>query len=190
MSRVTSPTTRFTYADFMRMVDADIFGTRRVELINGRVYRTPAQHDPHMSAVSGIIDALNAVKLPSDWVIVQGTLRLDTFSAPDPDFQWCPVRRGTPEHRRPLPILVIEVSDSSYRRDSVVKLRKYAERGIKDYWIVNLQADRVEVYREPENSTGDPGDCRYASVAHFTRGQSIAPLQRPEVSLKVDDLLP
>ena len=87
MSRVTSPTTRFTYADFMRMVDADIFGTRRVELINGRVYRTPAQHDPHMSAVSGIIDALNAVKLPSDWVIVQGTLRLDTFSAPDPDFQ-------------------------------------------------------------------------------------------------------
>jgi Uma2 family endonuclease len=190
MSRVTLPTTRFTFPEFMRMVDADVFGTTRVELINGRIYRMAPQRDPHMIAISKITETLYRLKQSTDWVIVQGTLRLDAFSAPDPDFQWCDVPVGTPEHRRRLPILLIEVSDTSYRKDSGVKLRKYAEHGIKDYWIVNLVADRVEVYRDPENPTGKPADCRYGSVQHFGRGQSIVLLQRPTVSLAVGDLLP
>jgi Uma2 family endonuclease len=190
MSRVTLPTTQFTFAEFMRMVDADVFGTTRVELINGRVYRMPAQHDPHMMAVTKISKLLHRVSRDTDWIIIQGTLRLDALSAPDPDFQWCDVPMGTPERHRRLPILLIEVSDTTYRKDRGVKLRKYAEHGIKDYWIVNLAADRVEVYREPQNPTGKPSDCRYDSVEHFTRGKSIALLQRPSVSCAVDDLLP
>lgn len=190
MSRVTLPTTRFTVAEFMRMVDADVFGTTRVELINGRIYRMAAQNDPHMVAVSKITKLLYSISLPTDWIIIQGTLRLDAFSAPDPDFQWCDVPIGTPEHRRRLPILLIEVSDTTYKKDRGVKLRKYAEHGIKDYWIVNIPADRVEVYRDPLNPTGKPADCRYDSVGHFTRGQTITLLQRSSVSLAVDDLLP
>lgn len=190
MSRVTLPTTRFTFAEFIRMVDADVFGTTRVELINGRVYRMPARRDPHMMSASKISKLLHRVSLDTDWIIIQGTLRLDAFSAPDPDFQWCDVPMGTPEHRRRLPILLIEVSDTTYRKDSGVKLRKYAEHGIKDYWIINLGADRVEVYRDPHNPTGKPADCRYASTEHFSRGQSIPLLLRPAISLAVHELLP
>jgi Uma2 family endonuclease len=190
MSRVTLPTTRFTFAEFMRMVDADVFGTTRVELINGRIYRMAPQRDPHMVAISKTADAIQRVKLPTDWLIIQGTLRLDAFSAPDPDFQWCDVPVGTPEHRRRLPILLIEISDTTYKRDSGVKLRKYAEHGIRDYWIVNLPADRVEVYRDPENPTGDPTACRYASCQLFARSESVPLLVRPNLSLAVNDLLP
>src|SRR5438874_973169 len=167
MLPVAPSTPRFTFSEFQRMVDAGIFGRTRVELINGKAYRMPAQRDPHMIAISKIDRALHRVALPTDWIIIQGTLRLDAFSAPDPDFQWCPVPLATPEHRRPLPIHLVEVSDTTYKKDSGVKLRKYAEHGIKDYWIINIPADRVEVYRDPANPTGKPADCRYDSVEHF-----------------------
>jgi len=182
MTRVTSPRIRFTVAEYEKMADAGIFGDRRAELINGRIY--------HMAAVSKCNIALHRVALATDWIVIQGTLRMDVYSAPDPDFVWLPVPIGTPSQQWPSPILLIEVSHTTYKRDSGVKLRKYAEHGVREYWIVNIRADRVEVHRDPQNPSGDPADCRYGDVQHFARGQSIALLLRPQVSLAVDDLLP
>ena len=45
-------------------------------------------------------------------------------------------------------LLVIEVADSSLDYDHA-KLRIYAAAGVSEVWIVDLQADRVEVYRNP-----------------------------------------
>jgi Uma2 family endonuclease len=190
MTRVTSPGIRFTAAEYEKMADAGVFGDRRVELINGRIYRMSPQRDPHMIAISKITELLLRVKLPSDSVFIQGTIRFDRFNVPDLDFMWFDVPLGTPEAQRPRPFLVIEVSHTTYKKDSGPKLRMYAQHGIRDYWIVNTRARRVEVNRDPENPSGVPADCRYDSVKHFTRGQSIALLQRPQVSLAVDDLLP
>jgi Uma2 family endonuclease len=143
-----------------------------------------------MVAISKATETLLHVKLPNDWVIIQGTFRLDRLSAPDPDLLWLPVPQATPEHEWPAPILLIEVSDRTYRKDSGIKLRKYAQSAIPDYWIFNLPAGRVEVYRQPKNPTGRLSDCRYASSKHFSRGERISVLARPQVELAVDDLLP
>ena len=172
------------------MAAAGVFDDRRVELINGRIYRMAPQLNPHMAAISKCADQLLRRRLPTDWLIIQGTYRIDKFSAPDPDFLWLPVPIGTPRSQWPAPLLLIEVSHTTYKRDSGVKLRKYAEAGVPDYWILNLRADRVEVYRDPHNPTGDPANWRYKSVQHFARGQSIALLRRPAVTLSADDLLP
>lgn len=190
MTRVTSPRIKFTASEYEKMARAGVFGHRRAELINGRIYRMAPQRDPHMIAVSKTTEALLRAKAPSDWIIIQGTLRLDRLNEPDPDFMWFDVPMGTPENQRPLPLLVIEISHTTYKKDSGVKLQMYAQHGIRDYWIVNTRADRVEVYRDPQNPTGDAAECRYDSVKHFTRGRSIALLRRPGVSLAVDDLLP
>jgi Uma2 family endonuclease len=190
MSRVTLPTTRFTVADYERMAEADVFGDRRVELINGRIYRMPPQKGPHMTAITKTMYAFDRVRLATDWILVQGTLRLDAHSAPDPDVLWLPVPIGTPEHLWLPPIVLVEVSDTTYRKDSGVKLRKYAQAGIKDYWIENLNADRVEVYRDPRNPTGKLADCHYDSITRFHRGDAIPVAARPGISIAVDDLLP
>jgi Uma2 family endonuclease len=189
MSRVTAPTTRFTLAEFERLVDADALGTQRVELVNGRIYFM-TQGPPHMHAVSKASKTLQAVCPSSEWIVIQGTLRLDRFNAPDPDLMWVPVAPGSPEHLWPMPILVAEISDKTYKKDSGVKLRKYAQARISDYWIFNLGANRVEIYRDPQNPTGRLIDCHYGSVSHVVRGQSISLLRRPSVVLAVDDLLP
>jgi Uma2 family endonuclease len=192
MAPLTSSTTRFTTAEYQKMADAGVFDLvdERVELINGRIYRMAPQLDPHIFAITKGAQTLFATRQPNELIMIQGTLRLDKYNAPDPDLQWYGVPIGTPVRRRPLPILLIEVSHTTYKRDSGVKLRLYARHGIADYWIVNIPADRVEVYRDPQNPTGKSADCRYDSVQPFTRGQSNSPLARPSVSLAVNELLP
>jgi Uma2 family endonuclease len=189
MSRVSQPHVRFTFDEFTRLVESDALGTTRVELLNGRIYRLAPQLTPHMAALSKIQRALGQHVPSTEWLIGQGTFRLDRFNAPDPDVLWLPCPIGTPTHLWPTPILLIEVSDTTYRKDSGIKLRTYAFHGVPEYWIANLKADRLEVYRQPENPTGRIRDCRYASLENVTRGGSVSVIARPAVTLHVDDLL-
>src|SRR5687767_5559561 len=105
MSRVTLPNTRFTVDELRRLVKADVFGDARVELLNERIYRMPPQAIPHMAAVSKGVDAIGKRKTPGDWLVVQGTLQLNRYNAPDPDLLWLPCPIGTPTHQWPDPVL-------------------------------------------------------------------------------------
>lgn len=114
---------------------------------------------------------------------------MDEHNAPEPDFHLFDVPVGTPRKKLPLPILVIEVSDTTYRRDSGSKLRLYARAGVADYWIVNLRENRIEVYRRPANPTGKESDWRYASVNHLAIGKAVEMLKRPKVRFEVAAML-
>ena len=190
MPLVTSPTVRFSAAEFERMSDAGVLGGRRVELIDGRIYRVAAQKLPHGFAISRGVRAFVANVPPTEILFVQSTLRLDPVTTVDPDFIWIAKPLGTPGDLWGSPVLLVEVADTTYRKDAGPKQRSYAWNGIRDYWISNIKADRVEVCRDPRNPTGNVDDCRYASVAHHHRGETIASLVRPEASFRVDDLLP
>ncbi|HEX5083086.1 MAG TPA: Uma2 family endonuclease, partial [Blastocatellia bacterium] len=52
--------------------------------------------------------------------------------------------------------LVIEVSDSTLRRDRGLKKRIYARAGIQVYWIINLLENCIEVYTEPTGNVEEP----------------------------------
>jgi Uma2 family endonuclease len=52
--------------------------------------------------------------------------------------------------------MVIEVADTSLKRDRNAKLRSYARAGIGEYWIVNLESRAIEVYTDPD-SAAEPG---------------------------------
>jgi Uma2 family endonuclease len=174
------------------MAEAGLFDDRRVELINGEIIEVPAQATPHRASVTHVSQLLLAAfPPPKVWVVIQGTLRLTRYDAPDPDFHVVDARVGTPDDQLPVPFLVIEVSDSTYRKDAGPKLRAYGRSGVPDYWILNLPARRLEVHRRPENPTpGRRSGWRYADVTHYGPGQSISPLLRPQVSFQVSAMLP
>ena len=45
------------------------------------------------------------------------------------------------------PDFILEVlSKSTRRRDMVIKLQKYANAGVKEYWMVDIEGRRVFVY--------------------------------------------
>jgi Uma2 family endonuclease len=182
---------RWTVEDYFRMSEAGVFDGRRVELLNGEIIEVQAQANPHRLAITkGSRVLLEQFPITTHWVVIQGTFLLSKTSAPDPDLHVFDVPAGTPDDKLPLPFLVIEVSDTTYRKDSGPKLRAYAAGGVRDYWIVNIPAQRVEVYRSPENPTGNESDWRYAQTTLFTRGQQVQPLARPDLSFPVDALLP
>jgi hypothetical protein len=151
-----------------------------------------AQASPHRAAITLGMIVLNRHfgEAKKFWLLVQSTLILPEYSAPEPDFHVFDVAVGTPDAKLPRPFFVMEVSDRSYRRDTGSKLRQYAAAGIEDYWIENLAENRVEGYRDPHNPTGRRHDWRYRTIRHFKRGQKIKLLRYPKVELPVSELLP
>lgn len=129
----------------------------RVELLDGQIVRKPEVNPRHLYSVKDIYDRVNQLFQNRAVTISQSTIRLPQDGRPDPDITL--LKLETPRDRLPLPTdiyLVIEVSDSTLARDRDTKLELYARDGITEYWIVNLEQNQLEVYRDPDGT-------RYAS---------------------------
>jgi Uma2 family endonuclease len=79
-------------------------------------------------------------------------------------------------------LLLIEVADSSIDYDRDVKIPIYARSGIQEVWIVNLQENCLEVYRQP-TANG------YSLTLRFWRSQQVSPLAFPDLKVSVDFVL-
>jgi Uma2 family endonuclease len=191
MVAATAKQVRFTVDEYLKMDRAGLFDNGRVELVMGRIFNMHAQANPHRWSVSKGSRVLQKLFPPeAHWVVVQGTLFLSRHGAPEPDLHVFDVPEGTADVLLPKPFLVIEISDSTYRKDSGIKLRQYASAGIADYWIVNLLERRIEVYRSPRNKTKKSSGWEYADVKHFKPGQKIKLFAYPKISIAVNELLP
>ena len=118
------------------------------------------------------------------------SLDLSPFAAPEPDIA---VVRGLAEESVAKPrtaVLVIEVSETTFKYDRGFKHRLYASSSIGDYWIVNLNEWQLEVHRDPVADAQDGFTHRYRDVRHLQLHESIAPLALPATLISVAKLLP
>jgi Uma2 family endonuclease len=125
----------------------------RVELLDGQIVRKPDMNPPHIYALLELHTRMVLQFHGRVWIANQTTIRLPQDGRPDPDI--CLFKLDIPKDRQPLPKdihLVIEVSDSTLNRDRTAKLELYARDGIVEYWIVNLEQNQLEVYRDPEGT--------------------------------------
>jgi Uma2 family endonuclease len=178
---------RIAVAEYDRMAGLGIFGPEeRVELLDGQLIAMPPGGPPHDFSVERVTSYFYKHFAERAFIKVQGALALDRWSEPQPDVMLSvlPVKQYASAHPTPEQVmLVVEVAVSSLRYDAGEKLRAYARRGIREYWIVDLAHERVNVYREPRGE-------RYAKHRRAGRGQSIAPLAFPDDAVAVDDILP
>jgi Uma2 family endonuclease len=77
---------------------------------------------------------------------------------------------------------VVEVSDASVRFDRYGKAPLYSIAGIPEYWLVDLNAEVVEVYRHPSPDG-------YRSVETFNREGFLSPLALPGLVISGRDVL-
>jgi len=83
-------------------------------------------------------------------------------------------------------LVVVEVADSSLCFDEGAKLQLYAAAGIPVYVIVDLPAERVPLYREPETTP-----AAYRARRENPRGETIElPVRSQTVAVPVSDFLP
>ena len=147
---------RLTADDYFRMVEADIIPPdRRVGLWRGRLYEKMAKKIPHSAGYKPAHRGPDGV--PFRKVGASGSRTRSSSTTSQrllPDFA---IVRGTPNayyQRGTVPKpedigLVVEVADSSLRKNLTETLQTYARAGLPCYWVVNLVARRVEVYSEP-----------------------------------------
>jgi len=177
---------RFTVAEYDRMIEAGIFGEDdRVELIDGEILQMSPIGQGHASVVRRMNWLL--MKLVGDAAIVdvQNPIHLDEYGEPRPDLALLAprsdfYREDHPDARDVL--LLIEVADSSLDFDRQIKLPRYARAGIPEVWLVNLNADLVEVHR-------DPMVDGYRTVEVRRRGEWLTPLAFPGHEVAVTEIL-
>jgi Uma2 family endonuclease len=173
----TAATTPATPAQAKRYTLADLepiaqpWDDTRYEIVDGALFVSTQPTIAHQYASDQACAALNA------WSRQTG--RGNAFSAPGlrfadddnaaPDVVWLSHARlraiaredgklhGPPE----LVVEVLSPGPENERRDRDVKLRLYSRRGVDEYWIVDGQRRRVEIYRRLSE---DPAALRLAAV--------------------------
>src|SRR5438034_4682131 len=123
----------------------------RVELINGQIVPMTPIGDAHASCVRRLIGLLSRRCAERAIVDVQNPVVLGDVDCPQPDITLLQPRAdGYRVHPRSHDILlVVEVADSSLAYDREVKIPLYAEAGIREAWVVDLNAETISVYRDP-----------------------------------------
>ncbi len=185
-------TRRWKRVEYERLIEAGFFQPGdRVELLDGQMIVAEPQGSRHFTAIMVAEEALRAAFGAGWHVRTQGPLALDDESEPEPDLAVVrgSVRRYTAAHPSD-PVLVVEVAEASLLLDRDYKGSLYARAGIADYWIVNVVDGLVEVHREPAEDATAAFAWRYRSVEVQTRDAFVAPLARPDVPVRVADLLP
>lgn len=150
---------RYTYADLERMFPEE--DEVRCELIDGELFMSPSVSRRHQLVV---VELLVALVL---WTREHGgealTAPLDIGFTEDTVLQPDVLLVRTKQHYRfakrpyPPPDLAVEVSSPSTRsHDRIRKRAVYERHGVPEFWLVDLDHDRVEVYRLTDGRYPDP----------------------------------
>jgi Uma2 family endonuclease len=173
----------FTVEEYNRMAEAGILTDQeRVELIDGEILVMSPVGFRHGSCVATLTELLVLRVGTRARVWVQSSVRTGSRSKPQPDLALLERRSywtGDPTEAQTL--LIVEVADSSLAYDRTIKRRLYAQAGIPEVWIVDVNGEAVEVSRHPE------GDG-YRDVLRVTRGGTIAPAAFPDATIGVDEI--
>jgi Uma2 family endonuclease len=125
----------------------------RVELIEGEIVAMAPIGTPHSYVVDALTDRLAVVVHGRAILRVQGALRLSdrTELMPDLSLLKLPAEQYRAKQASASDaLLVIEVSDTTVRKDTRVKIPLYAKHGVPEVWVIDLQKKCFRFYRSPK----------------------------------------
>lgn len=178
----TSQPHRFTLDDVLRMQAAGILDEdARVELIDGGLVEMASEDAPHTRAKMQIAKAFLAQAGQSLEVIVDSTLRLAPTYAPDPDLYVYDANLALDRVNGANVGLVIEVAQSTVSKDLSIKAELYAQHGVRDYWVVNVNTNTVTVHRDLSGGV-------YRAITQYSARDTVASLVFPALTLCLAEL--
>ena len=153
MAMATTPATRrFTSDEVWQMVRIGLLEQDEpYELIDGELRYVSPQNNAHATAIRELTSALTLAYGPAMRVGVQLPIGGIVDSIPEPDFAVLTAElanQGRHPHANET-LLIIEVSDTSVRRD-VRKGAIYATAGAPEFWRIEVPRGIVIVHRGPQ----------------------------------------
>lgn len=186
-SRVEPTARGFTVSEYYRMAQSGIIRPEeRVELIEGRILKMSPKGPQHSASTTSADDVFRERLGNRAIVRIQEPVHIDDRSEPEPDVVLArPLKNKYSDHH-PVPdeiLLILEIADTSLRYDREVKSLLFAQAGIIQYCILNLNSKELEDYRNP-----DPEG--YRSKQTYKADEQFSLVAFPEILIAVRDLLP
>ena len=178
---------RFSVQEYHQMADMGIFQpTERLELIDGQIVTMSPQNPPHASTTARAGDYLRELIAGLAKIRSQLPVQLHDFSEPEPDIAIVRSDRRDYADRHPTLsdiFLIVEVSDATLDFDIGEKKLDYARSGIADYWVIDINGERLFVFRNPAFS-------QYQTEMTLGLDAIISPLAFPSLEVLVARFFP
>jgi Uma2 family endonuclease len=169
--------------EYDRLVELGVFDEdEKIELLRGALVAMSPQGSPHADCAAQLAQLLGRRFADRAHVRAHSPFAATDDSEPEPDVAAYPPGRYASGHPTTA-FLLVEVAESSLRKDRGVKAEIYAEAGVPEYWIVDLVHGTVEVQTQPAYG-------RYTRIVTYSRGARIGLVSFPDLEVATDDFLP
>jgi Uma2 family endonuclease len=180
------PVKTYTLEEFWQLPDPP--DRSKLELIDGVLYMTPPPEETHDDVVSKLLRWLTAHLIETG---DKGTLFVPraaiwtskrTYLEPDLFYVSAELAaRLKPKHRDTADLVVEVISPGSAVYDRNKKAETYASLGVRELWLIDEEAQTVEVRRQTGGGTFDEGRA-------FGRGEFVESTVFPTLRLPVEHL--
>jgi Uma2 family endonuclease len=182
---VINPATpaKWSVIDYHRMIEAGILGDRRVELIDGEIWEMSPEGPLHRFVNDSAAQYLRELLKGLAKVFEAHPITLSN-SEPEPDVAIVRLPETAYLTRHPAPediYWVIEISDRTKAIDLGRKKKAYALAGINEYWVIDVQAKKMKIFRSPVNDN-------YTDEREVTQG-TVTTLAFCSLQISVERLL-
>ncbi len=176
----------FNTSEYARMRQSGILQEDdRVELFDGEVRAMTPIGPLHAAIVKRLNILLTRRLAMSAIVSVQDPIQLNDHSESQPDIAILRARADyyATQHPGALDVyIVIEVADTSTDYDRDEKLPRYAEAGIAEAWLVDIDGQIIEQYTLPRHG-------HYLNLRRLEYGDEISSPTLPIITLPVEEIL-
>ncbi len=173
---------KWSVEDYHRMIEAGILSDRRVELVEGEIIEMSPEGPLHVFVNDKTAEYLRQ-RLKGLAKVREAHPITLANSEPEPDIAIVrlPDTVYLTHHPYPKDIYwLIEVADSTLAEDLRIKKKIYARAGIAEYWVIDVQAKKITIFRQPQEDN-------YLTVQEIERG-IITPLAFSQIALEVSEL--
>ncbi len=181
---MTVTTYKWTLDRYHQAIDAGLFDDQPIELLRGELIVMPPEGEPHAYYNSEVGDYLRALMGSRAKIREAHPITLPNDSEPIPDLAIVKPLGAVYLEHHPYPsdvFWLIEFSNATLNQDLTVKRAIYAEAGIPEYWVVNLNNKELTVFRDLDN-----GD--YAVEETYKTG-SVFPRAFTDIEISVQRLM-
>lgn len=158
MSVVPSPSKKWTYEDYLLLPDEH---GERYEIIEGELFVNPAPFLRHQLIVGNfhlIFGPYVRKHRCGELYVAPVDVVLSEIDVVQPDLLYITNEHAavmTEKNVQGTPDFVIEVlSQETGRRDEVLKLKRYEQFGVTEYWIADPKRNRIRVYLRSSGRLG------------------------------------
>lgn len=182
------PRVPWTREEVEACIRAGLWAGQHYELVDGELINKLPKYLRHVRGVQRAFRALVEI-FGWDFVLTEPSLDVAAedhrTSEPEPDVVVLNRSASEIPGDEPEPpdiALVVEVSDTTLHHDLTTKAALYARAGIPDYWVLDLDARRSVVHREPAKGV-------YKAVVAYDEHERVTPLAPSGREIAVGDLL-